>query len=210
MDKHFHFTKKVIYETIVSTFTANNEPNAAPMGIFRTEDDLITIRPFVQSDTFQNLLAQDACVVNLTRDPSLFVDCALFQETLPKRLFEKAPKVNAPLLSPCRNNFIALKVVEKTKEGPRATFIGKIVSYKSVSVPFPPITRAFSSILEVLIHATRVLHFTPLKGENSPEVQELWKQIAQHAAIIHRVSPDESIYCQLLDKIQEKLSLSRG
>ncbi len=96
------FSKGIISETIVSTFNANGEPNAAPMGVTMENHEQLVIRPFISTSTYKNLQTRKCAVVNLTADPELFYITA-FKEVvpdgkLPPALFGKARFVDAPKL----------------------------------------------------------------------------------------------------------------
>lgn len=198
--------KGIIYETIVSTFDEKGKPNAAPMGISIDSNGDLILRAFFQTDTYQNMHQSKICVINFTCNPELFVICALFQDELPEESFKKITKISAPVLKECINRYIIAEVKNEKIELERAIFECKIVQFQIKEDFYPPYTRAFSSLLEILIHTTRVLHFSKTKGSTSPEVIRLMELIKYHANVIERVSFDNLIYNQLVDKILEKIS----
>ena len=198
--------KGIIYETIVSTFNDKGKPNAAPMGVsINSAGDLI-LRTFYQTDTYQNLHQSKICIINLTCNPELYVICALFQDELPEDTFEIIPEINAPVLKECNSRYIAAEVKNEMIELERAIFECKIVQLKIVEGFNPPYTRAFSSLIEILIHATRVIHFSKTEGPASPKVARLRELIKHNANIIERVSYDNQTYNQLVDKVLDKIS----
>jgi len=178
-----------IYEVIVTTYDKNGKANAAPMGITFDEEKNVIIRPFLETTTYENLCENKECVV-----------ATLFKEELSSKNFIKTPDINAPILLAKEKNCIAIKIIEKGKESGRAIFTGKIIQTQLNLVLIKPITRAFSSLLEILIHATRVIHYKKSEGENSSTVKELMLLIDHHVDIIKRVTSDK-LYNDLVEKI---------
>jgi len=195
-----------IYEVILTTYDINGTANAAPMGITFDKENKVIIRPFLQTKTFENLWKNDECIINFTYSPELFVKATLFKEEFSSNNFKKSIHVNAPILLTDENNHIAVKIHQKNEEAEskRAIFIGKIVHSNLNPISMKPITRAFSSLLEILIHSTRVIHYTKVDGENSPLVNELMLIIDHHTDIIKRVT-SEQIYTELLKKVLSKI-----
>ncbi|MHA1532177.1 MAG: DUF447 family spectrin-like domain-containing protein, partial [Candidatus Heimdallarchaeota archaeon] len=66
-------------------------------------------------------------------------------------------------------------------------------------------TRAFSSLIEILIHSTRVIHFSTTSGPLDPKVKQLREFIEHHSQIISRVTNKESQFQKYVEKIQEKI-----
>ncbi|HUU78698.1 MAG TPA: DUF447 domain-containing protein [candidate division Zixibacteria bacterium] len=205
--RNIQLEQGIIYETIVATYDEKLKPNAAPMGIFLNSENRIIIQPYIQSDTFVNLNKNSACTINFTFDPKLFTLCTLFQKELLKEEFEEIQDFNAPILKKCQNNFIALEVLEKSieKNSLKAYFKCKIVKFNLEKSVIQPLTRAFSLLIEILIHSSRIVNFTKeiVKEE---EIADLRSLINKHAEVIRRVTQKNSIYNDLLDKILKKLS----
>jgi hypothetical protein len=199
--------QNIIYETIVSTYNDDSTPNASTMGIILDSNKHIIIKPFLETDTCNNLLKRMECIVNFTQDPKLFVTSSLFQEEFKEDQFKKETSVNAPLLKECQNNYVALKVISHEQIAPyRMSFICKIVKAKSELNISKPYTRAFSSLIEILIHATRIMVFSKNPVKNYPVIKLLITQVNFHSNIIRRVSEKESVYQTLLEKIETKLA----
>lgn len=196
-----------IYEVILTTYDKSGIANAAPMGITFDNENNIIIRPFLQAKTFENLWENNECIINFTFDPELFVKATLFKEELLSCNFTKSRFVNAPVLFTEEDNHIAVKIKEKTKETEqeRAVFIGEIVHSNLNPINLKPITRAFSSLIEILIHATRVIHFLKTDKDESPKFKELIALIEHHADIIRRVTSEQT-YISLLEKVMMKIN----
>lgn len=63
-----------INEVIVTT-ERDGVPNAAPIGIIRDEN--VTVRLFLGTHTYENVLATGQLVANVTHDPMIFVEAAM-------------------------------------------------------------------------------------------------------------------------------------
>jgi hypothetical protein len=193
-----------IYEVIVTTYNEKGEANAAPMGITFDDENRVIIRPFLETKTFENLTENKECIVNFIYDLELFVNATFFKENLTSKNFLKTPDVNAPILISKEKNWFAVKIIKKSQESERAIFTGKIIQSQLNLTLVKPITRAFSSLLEILIHATRVIHYKKTEGANSLTVKELLKLIDHHVDIIKRVTNDK-LYTDLVEKILTKI-----
>ena len=56
----------------MSTYNAEGEPSAAPMGVESKDMKHLIIRPYVSSLTYENLKTRRCAVVNVTSDPEMF------------------------------------------------------------------------------------------------------------------------------------------
>ena len=204
--KTFSMEPRVIYETIVTTSTMLNKVNAVPMGIYQDQDNNIIIRPFTQSDTYQNIWEKEKAVINFTNDPSLFTYCTLFQDELVADDFIKDIE-NDFILTSSQNQYLKVEVVEKKllENSERAYFRCKITRSNFEITDYQPFTRAFSLLIEILIHASRVVYFSSLDEQPLDILKELQQSILDHTKVIKRVVPPESIYRDLLRKILRKL-----
>ncbi len=204
------FQSEIIYEAIITTFDQKNKPNAAPMGFTITKEKQVIIRPFKESDTYKNLQHQKACIVNITNDPDLFVKSTLFQDLLTDEFYNKSKMINAPILKACKGNHIVLKVANETEEEERGIFYCDIINAELCKENVQPHTRAFSSLIEILIHTTRVIHFSKIKRPNDSNVKQLRELIKHHSQIISRVTNKDSQFQKYVEKILAKISQEVG
>lgn len=200
------FQSEIIYEAIVTTYDQQNQPNAAPMGFSITKEKQVIIRPFKESDTYKNLQHQKKCIVNITNDPDLFVKSTLFQNLLTDEFYIISKTISAPILKACKGNYIALKVNKEIEEEERGTFYCEIIKVELSRESIQPHTRAFSSLIEILIHSTRVIHFSKTSGPLDPKVKQLREFIEHHSQIIFRVTNKDSQFQKYVEKIQEKIT----
>ena len=204
--RNFFLKPNIIYEAIVTSYNNDGNPNAAPMGVIRDGEGKILIKPFKCTDTCTNLKDRKACVVNFTQNPELFVDCTLFQDELSRDTFSKSTKIDAPILKECETNHIGLKVIsnQETTDKLRVTYECEVLYSKVKQKTVNIYTRAFSSLIEILIHTTRILAFRTENGKKD-EIDHLMALIEHHSNIITRVVLDDSVYHKLLYKIKNKI-----
>ena len=200
------FQSEIIYEAIITSYNQQNQPNAAPMGFSITKEKQVIIRPFKESDTYKNLRHQKKCVVNITNDPDLFVKSTLFQDLLTDEFYFKSKIINAPILKACKGNHIALKVIKEKGEEESGIFYCEIIKVELSRESTQPYTRAFSSLIEILIYTTRVIHFSKTSGPHDPKVKQLREFIEHHSQIISLVTNKDYQFKKYLLKIQEKKS----
>jgi len=198
-----------IYETIVTTSNKQCEPNAAPMGIILDKENNIILQPYLQSDTFQNLWEKERAIINFTQDPKLFTYCTLFQDELSKNAFTKTKNQEDFFLTDCKKQYFVVKVITKKQDekSGKAFFKCKIIKSEFELLPHLPFTRAFSLLIEILIHSSRLLYFSTESNKTDTILEDLERIILEYAKIIRRVVPEESIYIELLEKILKKLNL---
>ena len=66
----------MIVESIVTTISADGSINCAPMGV-EWGDDLIVLKPFLETATYRNVTATRSAVVNLIDDVRVFAQAAI-------------------------------------------------------------------------------------------------------------------------------------
>lgn len=202
------FQKQVIVETIVSTYNANEDSNAAPMGVTMIDEEHLFIDFFNSSSTLGNVKSKRSIVVNLTGAIDVFYRAA-FKEAnpdgkLPQEWFRKADLVNAPKLAEAEATIEAsiynLEVLNKEKN--RASFkVRCCEALKRYPVVY---CRAFGVTLEAIILATRVEVL-----ENEPQEQErvkaLLSKIKDCDSVVSRVAPNSS-YSVVMADLQKRIS----
>ena len=65
-----------INEIIATTENESGVPNAAPLGLIK-RGDVLSLRLFVGTHTYENIMAKGKFVANVSHDPMLFVETAL-------------------------------------------------------------------------------------------------------------------------------------
>jgi hypothetical protein len=145
----------VILETIVTTLDPAGEPRFAAMGVVWGEET-ITIRPYLGTRTYRNLVAAREAVVNVTDDVLLFAKSALTHEPLPCR---PARHVRGVVLGDaCRWREVAVEAVvvpEATGPGARRADVVTRVVAGGEGRPFAGLCRAKHAVVEASILASR-------------------------------------------------------
>jgi hypothetical protein len=205
------FLKNIVVETIVSTYSPDGQPTAAPMGV-EAEDELhVVIRPYVSTLTYRNLRLKRSAVINVTSNPELYYRTA-FKETnpgakVPREWFGRAEAVDAPRLL-LADAFIEASVTNiGLLPGGRAEVLCdiKLVDFSKV---FPrAYCRAVSATIETIIHATRVKAFLALREHE--EAGRLVELIKYYRTIVDRVAPG-SRYSEIMTDLIQRISSWRS
>jgi len=144
----------VIVETIVTTVAGDGTVNCAPMGV-EWDDEIIVMKPFLETATYRNVMATRAAVVNLTDDVRVFARAAISNPTY---LTTPATVVRGVVLADCCS-WRELKVRAIDSTPPRSR-IETEVAYRGTRREFIGFNRASHAVLEAAIYATR-LHLLP-------------------------------------------------
>jgi uncharacterized protein len=144
----------VIIETIVTSMAPDGSINFAPMGV-EWEEEVIVLKPFLDTTTFRNLRESRTAVVNLTDDVMLFAQGAVSSPQFPWR--PAAVVRGAVLEAACSWREIEVASIDDTP--PRSRIEGRVV-HRGFSREFVGFNRARHAVLEAAILATRT-HLIP-------------------------------------------------
>jgi len=144
----------VIIETIVTTLDAKGAVNVAPMGV-EWSDDVLVVKPFLDTTTFRNLRDTRVAVVNLTDDVRIFVRAALYSTNAPTI---PATVVQGVVLSGA-SSWREVEVTSIDATPPRSRIETRVV-FRAAQGEFLGFNRARHAVLEATILATR-LHLIP-------------------------------------------------
>jgi hypothetical protein len=191
-----------IVEAIVSSYTVEGNPHAAPMGILLENQDTVTIKPYPETQTYRNLKSQRQCAINLTREPELFFATAFKGEPevggLPKDFFLPALKVKAPRLRDA-DGWLEVEVFSDETFKDRGLFKGRILRVKALNRPPKAYCRAEFAAIESIIHTTRILEFS--KAGRRAQAERLAGLVASYRRLMSRVAPGSGA-----EKVMEKLA----
>jgi len=199
------FLKGVIVETIISTYSKDGKPNAAPMGVTMIDDEHLSIDFFNTSTTYAYIKAHRCAVINLTSDIGLFYKTG-FKEAnpdgvLPQEWFENAKLVNAPKLR-FADATIEISIYHLEPGGAEKVRAFFKVRSLQTHEKYPQVyCRAFSATLEAIIHATRVKVLIDDEKEQK-SVSELLKKIAYCNDVVSRVAPNSQYSLIMADLIK--------
>jgi len=140
----------MIIEAIFSTLNREGSPNFAPMGVVWGEER-VTVRPFRQTQTYENLVASGYGVVSLTDNVRAFVQCGLYHVVLPHFTASQVPGVVYQEACAWRE----LQVISQAGDEQRAEVHCRVVE-KGRRRDFLGFCRARSAVLEAAILATRL------------------------------------------------------
>jgi len=203
------FLKDAIVETIVSTYNASGQPNAAPMGVKTMDVNHVVIRPYTATLTYRNLQSKRCAVINVTSNPELYYRTAFkeanFEAEITHEWFENAETVDAPRLR-LADAFVEVSVVHvKSLTADRAEVLCDVQFVKASNLLPKAYCRATFATIEAIIHATRVKLF--LAGDKSQQEQahKLMELIEHYNAIVNRVAP-ESRYSRIMADLVQKIN----
>ena len=140
----------MIVETIVTTLAQDGAVNVAPMGV-EWGDEVIVLKPFLETTTYRNLTATGAAVVNLTDDVRVFARAAI---TSPEYPTVPAVAVRGVVLADCCTwRELAVQSIDRT---PPRSRIETTVVHRGARREFVGFNRAAHAVLETAIYATRL------------------------------------------------------
>jgi hypothetical protein len=144
----------VILETIVTSRDAGGSINFAPMGV-EWGDEIIVLKPFLETSTFRNVSASRQAVVNLTDDAMLFAQGAISSPQFP---WVPASVVQGAVLqAACSWRELEILTIDATP--PRSRIEARVV-HRGINREFMGFNRAKHAVLEAAILATRT-HLIP-------------------------------------------------
>lgn len=144
----------MIIESIITTLDGQGAINFAPMGV-EWGEDVIVVKPFLETTTFRNIQATGAAVVNLTDDVLLFAQAAISNPQYPAG---PATVIRGAVLdAACSWREIEVRSIDATP--PRSRIETRVVHHGKRR-EFLGFNRARNAVLETAILSTR-LHLIP-------------------------------------------------
>lgn len=150
--------KGMLYETVISTINPDKTPNAAPIGVICKDRDEIVVYLHEGSHTVKNVKNNGVFIVNILKDPQIFVESTLGDLHLDKFLEYQGnyyiKDADAFFLSKVKD----IKYVDREDQFGiskitivRADVEEIVVNQKCVE----PLNRAIYGILESLVYLSR-------------------------------------------------------
>jgi hypothetical protein len=144
----------MIIESIITTLDSQGAINVAPMGV-EWGEDVIVVKPFLETTTFRNIQATGAAVVNLTDDVLLFAQAAISNPQYP---VGPATVIRGAVLdAACSWRELEVRSIDATP--PRSRIETRVVHH-GTRREFLGFNRARNAVLETAILSTR-LHLIP-------------------------------------------------
>lgn len=144
----------MIIETIVTSVAEDGAVNVAPMGV-EWGDQIIVLKPFLETATYRNLVATRAAVVNLTDDVRVFARAAISNPPYPT--FPATVIRGAVLADCCSWREVHVRSIDSTP--PRSRIQTEVV-HRGTCREFIGFNRARHAVIEAAIYVTR-LHLLP-------------------------------------------------
>lgn len=144
----------MIIESIVTSIDPAGRVNFAPMGV-EWDEEIIVLKPFLETTTFRNVSATRSAVVNLTDDAMLFAQGAISSPQLPS--FSAEVVRGVVLEAACSWRELEVTSIDDTP--PRSRIETRVV-HRGVRREFLGFNRARHAVLEAAILATRT-HLLP-------------------------------------------------
>lgn len=159
------FKKGRIVEAIVTTYSEDGTPNAAPMGVYGVDEKTLILKVHKNSDTCSNILRTKGCVINMVYDPLLFLRSALAARGEPEIQAEdtdKAETVEAPFLKDS-HAYIEAKLLghrsyrKRDSYGESEVYVLKFSVQKSAVLRACPVglNRGIAAAIELAIKLSR-------------------------------------------------------
>lgn len=201
MKDKLNLKRGVIYETIISTYSPDDTPNSAPIGIKYLGEGRVQARIYKGSQTLNNILSRRCAVANLTSDPILFYLTALKRGKHPPVEYSKSENVDAPRIREV-DGHIELELVDSRQGSEYATLNFKV---KAIYLA-PGISRIYCraphALVEATIHATRIKML--LAKNRFREAERLIRLVNHYKDVIERVSP-KTEYATAIREIEKKI-----
>lgn len=198
------FSKGTIVETIISTYSTDGQPNAAPMGVIMKNEKHIIIRFYNSSLTYRNLLSKKYAVVNVTSNVETFYRTA-FKEAnptgkIPLNWFEKAESVDAPRLRSAEATVEIALAKMKPIDDERTEALCDVKLIKTTKTVPKAYCRALFATVEAIIHATRVKAYLNGDEQQREQALKLLEIIEDYRALVNRVAPN-SRYAEIMSDL---------
>ncbi len=145
----------MIFESIVTTISADGTPHIAPLGVHLHERGYV-IAPFRPSRTLDNIHATRCAVINACDDVRVFAGCLMGRRDWP---LVSSTQIKAPRLSAAMAHQEVEVVEVENADSERPRFICE-VRHRQTHAPFRGFNRAQSAVIEGAILVSR-LHMLP-------------------------------------------------
>ena len=162
-----------IHEVLVTTLDRLGNPNVAPMGV-ALSNDLIILRPYINTKTFKNLTEVPEAVINITNDAIMFYR-SLYDKT--SITFSRAKKVRVPIIEGPIDLYVECIVNNYLISSDRATFYLKPVNIYKGRGSRLAFSRANALLIEILVYLTKVEAKALNPNEALPKIKDLLSTI---------------------------------
>ncbi len=181
-----HASPNITYETVLTTKSSNGVVNAAPIGVKFLDEELscFLLRIYKKSRTYNNLLETRVGVVNITRNPIVFIKYLLRdKKRYLEREIEDALNVDAPKLKDAEAyiEFTVESVHHRINLG--EFYCLAVNAYEGVKTA-QPYSRAEYALVELSVNISRVEPYL----EQGLDLSELLNSIAYCLKVIDKTA----------------------
>ncbi len=189
----------VIFETVVTTLSAEGKAHVAPMGIrYRGpgQDSEVVLMPYRPSTTLDNIAATGHAVLNIVVDTRVFAGSVTGRKVWDTVAAEHIAGVRLA----CALSHLELRLVSREDEAQR-TVLRLARVHEAVHAPFIGINRAQAAVVEGAVLVSRLNMLPPDKVDSEmaylqiaidktagPEEHEAWGWLRE-AVAKHRQQP---------------------
>jgi len=203
------FSEGVILETIVTTYNAGGQANAAPIGATMINPQRLAFRIYTSSLTYKNLQSKKCGVVNVTSDPEVFYRTAFKEANLggvvPEEWFERAESVDAPRLRAADAHVEVAVADIRQFDAERVEVLCDVERVQAASVLPRAYCRALFATVEAVVHATRVEAFIAHEDRRKREqALRLLETIKGCRDVVNRVAPN-SRYSKIMADLNRRI-----
>jgi len=174
------------YEIILTTKSRDGEVDAAPMGLRFLDDNLSTflLKIYKETKTYKNLIEKGAGVVNITRDPAVFIKCLMKdKDKYLREEIEDSEVVDVARLRSAEA-YIEFTVESIYDEVGLADFRCLVVkAYEGVKA-IEPYSRATYALIELAVNISKVEPYL----KQGIELSELFNAIAYCLKVIKKTA----------------------
>ncbi|WP_457331927.1 DUF447 domain-containing protein [Rhizobacter sp. P5_C2] len=140
----------VIYETVVTTVSAEGVPHVAPMGV-RYQGGQVVLMPFKPSATHDNIVATGHAVLNLLTDTRVFAGCVTGRKVWP---LVAADTIPGQRLASALGH-VELRLAERRDDVQRPVLLMARV-HEVTHAPFIGFNRAQAAVIEGAVLVSRL------------------------------------------------------
>jgi hypothetical protein len=160
------------------------------MGVWVDLDSHLTVRPYIETQTAQNIESNGEAVLNLSQDPELFLSFAFKEELRQVHSVEYVSSkiVKAPRISGV-DGFVEVTTEPSRPADVSAAFKEFLctVQFVEASSKFPVVfSRSRSAAIDCVIYATKI---RALHRSDPITVKQLSHQIEELQILVERIAP---------------------
>lgn len=187
----------MIFETIITTLSANGDAHVAPFGI-HWQDGLVVISPYRPSTTLQNILESRTAVMNITDDVRVFAGAIAKRGEL--TLVDTEQVKGVRLKNLLAHHELELHAIGEDAERPQLLMQ---VKHSVTHAPFRGFNRAQAAVIEMAVLVSRL---------NRLPIEKITQEMHYLQIAIDKTAgeQEQEAWQWLVDCVQNHLAQSQG